>query len=1030
MNVFAQNEGVTVINIESAEKSEYKKNENGDQEEIVLQGSVSLSVTKDSTKIAIKADLVTFNRETQILFAQDNVEVIQTTDSEGEQDVKCDTLLLNTSTLEAIFDHGRVSQTQSDAINLPSGSTLIVASQMLGRDSGGTISFKNADLTFCDDENPHWRIKASKVWLLDGGEFAFLNAVLFIGNIPLLYLPAFYYPKDELIFNPSFGYAERKGYYFQTTTYIFGRKAASDTVTSSDDDDDDIASGVFSFIKGSSLKKQVREGLVLHNTDEAYTGDTTNYLKVMADYYSNLGYMLGFDGVYKNSKKGFGISGKAEIGFSNTIYYNSGYYPYDESGNVTQDTSNFMGLQLPFRYGANLELSVSSPFTYTLSLPVYSDPYFYDDFDSRSESLDWIGFLINGATDDTTTTSVSSFSWNSTFSYSVKLSDSIKPYISTLAISSITSALTFTAKENSNATSVYSPNRYFYYPSEVVPLKASGKIAGTLISIGTSKSSSSSKKESVAYTTPLSVPEDLKESTSETKTEVKPEESDTVLEEGDLPKLSNTENPKVTSLSGLTYTLDYSITPTFSSSIAYNSSSINSPEDFQLSKIYSTYYQVTAPVVLTSKLNYADGFISSTNALTFNPVYQEHPNLDGYSETAAATVKTTDYNARKLDLTNTNSISFKPFVYSSVLKNSNLSWNSTIKVIKTEFIGDADDPAWYYGLVDFTDDDYVTKNTLSAQLYAQEGNFSQILTLSSSLPPENQKYDATLKLVFPCVTFNLGGGVEQQDDESWESDDLSQSISFSFLSSKVTLTESFNYDIEDNYASSAKIALKLWNFQLAYVMQYTYGYTCTTSATGRFSWTENDTKEFLPYSINLSYSDSGNTYRFWKNRIVVTPSVDAQIVCDLLKPTSSYLKFIPGLTFKINDFFNLTFASESQNNVIYRYVQGILPSGYPVMGGETNPFVDLYNSFAFWNTSLRKSSGFKLKTLSVSLTHSACDWDFTCQLTFKPRLVTDSDSKKRSYSYDPYLTLAVSWRPLSSVKTEVVDDYGTWELNP
>ena len=38
-----------------------------------------------------------------------------------------------------------------------------------------------------------------------------MNAVVYVGKIPVLYLPAFYYPKDELLFNPAFGYDERFG---------------------------------------------------------------------------------------------------------------------------------------------------------------------------------------------------------------------------------------------------------------------------------------------------------------------------------------------------------------------------------------------------------------------------------------------------------------------------------------------------------------------------------------------------------------------------------------------------------------------------------------------------------------------------------------------------------------------------------------------------------------------------------------------------------------------------------------------------
>ena len=180
----------SVIKIESAQKSEYKKDEENGSDTIVLTGDVKVSVTSGSKTTTIKADKINYNRGNDMIYAEGNVELDQSSGgTSGGETVTADSLLFNTVTLEGIFDNGRAVQTSSDALNLPSGSKLIVASEMFGRDSGGTIAFKSGNLTFCDDEDPHWRIKASRIWLLPGGEFAFLNAVLYVGRVPLLWLP-------------------------------------------------------------------------------------------------------------------------------------------------------------------------------------------------------------------------------------------------------------------------------------------------------------------------------------------------------------------------------------------------------------------------------------------------------------------------------------------------------------------------------------------------------------------------------------------------------------------------------------------------------------------------------------------------------------------------------------------------------------------------------------------------------------------------------------------------------------------------
>ena len=91
----------------------------------------------------------------------------------------------------------------------------------------------------------------------------------------------------------------------------------------------------------------------------------------------------------------------------------------------------------------------------------------------------------------------------------------------------------------------------------------------------------------------------------------------------------------------------------------------------------------------------------------------------------------------------------------------------------------------------------------------------------------------------------------------------------------------------------------------------------------------------------------------------------------------------------------------------------------------------IYNDDAFFDPdqTVRKSSGFKIKNLKISITHKLCDWDMSASLTFKPRAVTGDDNKK-SYDYHPYFTFGVTWRPMASMKTQIVDEYGEWKLNP
>ena len=1078
----SEKETKSVISIENARQTEYKKDPVTNDDCIVLTGDVRISVTSGDTKTVIKADKVNYNRANDMLYAEGSVSLESSGKNAGGESVTATSLIFNTITLEGVFDNGRVVQTKSDALNLPSGSTLNVASSIFGRDSSNTIAFKSGELTFCDDDNPHWKIKASRIWLLPGGEFAFLNAFLYVGRVPLLYLPAFYYPKDELLFNPAFGYRYREGWFINTTTYLYGRKPLSATSTAdlnSDSDDDDDTINFFSLMKTSSLKEQKREGLVLHNLDEDYSGDTTNYAKLMADWYSNLGAMVGLDGVFKPSKYVTDIEGTVMLGFTNTIFKNDGVYlPYAASGEVYSDSAHFLSFDFPFRFYTNLKFSLSKPFSLTLSMPMYSDPYVSYDFKTRAETMDWIDFLMSNPGSDTTddtVTEVSSFTWTLNGSYSLKLPELLNPYITTLSLSSVSSSVIFSSKTNgdigtTDSLSTYSPERKFYYPSQITPFKSTLKLAGTLVKYP----STSTTKTAAKTTVSLSVPDEFL--TEEEKEEKARKEAETLAkkeaeEKGEVYKapeveavedndekevlftdaalpLLNTSVSAVKAISGLSYSLTYSITADYTSQFTYNSTDLSSPDDFVWSNIDMTYYQVKAPTTLTSTLGWRDSFISLTDTFTFNPVYQEHPSFsDKYTESQINSYKKTDYNAKKLDLTDVNALSLKPFYYTDHFSATALTWNTTIKMIRTQYISDdVENPEWEYLTTELWNDECVTVHNLNLVLAASEfdDKVSQQLSLTTTLPPQVDSYKGVLTFKFPYVSLSGGTGIHRKssDDDTWVKDDISQSLSVSLFNSNLKFTQSYLYDQEEKEHESFKLALSGYGVQLAYTASYTTGYTwdkglLEDDSADDKGWVADSEKKFQPYSLSLAYASGTKTWKKWSDRITFSPSLSTSVVYDCLRPTNSYFTFIPAITFKVNDFLDVKFSAESRNSVIYRYFADTFGMDIPHQG-ETNILKDLLNSFDFSDESKRKATGFKMKKISATVTHDLDDWDLSASFSISPRLVTSStdgfDSGRNNgnsyYDFSPYFTISVAWRPMEGMKTEIVDEYGEWQLNP
>ncbi|MBR7064355.1 MAG: 5-deoxy-glucuronate isomerase, partial [Treponema sp.] len=123
----------TIINIENAQSTKYEKNKETDSDTIVLEGNVVVSVTKGKTSTKIEAQKIVYDRKTKMLYASGGITMEMTGGATGNSNATATSLMLNTSTLEGVFDDGRIVQTQSDALNLPSGATLIVASKMFGK---------------------------------------------------------------------------------------------------------------------------------------------------------------------------------------------------------------------------------------------------------------------------------------------------------------------------------------------------------------------------------------------------------------------------------------------------------------------------------------------------------------------------------------------------------------------------------------------------------------------------------------------------------------------------------------------------------------------------------------------------------------------------------------------------------------------------------------------------------------------------------------------------------------------------------
>ena len=113
--------------------------------------------------------------------------------------------------------------------------------------------------------------------------------------------------------------------------------------------------------------------------------------------------------------------------------------------------------------------------------------------------------------------------------------------------------------------------------------------------------------------------------------------------------------------------------------------------------------------------------------------------------------------------------------------------------------------------------------------------------------------------------------------------------------------------------------------------------------------------------------------------------------------------------------------------MLYWYFHNEPGDLYSEWGGfPGNVVKDLLDSFRFDNEEKRQNSGFKLKSLNMTVSHDLHDWKFNMTMKIEPRVITENGKKR--YDFKPYITLGVVWNPMESMKTSIIDDYGEWKL--
>jgi lipopolysaccharide assembly outer membrane protein LptD (OstA) len=308
----------------------------------------------------------------------------------------------------------------------------------------------NGNLTTCDNEDPHYHIRVSRIWISQKGEWGILNPVIYIGQIPVFYLPIYYHPKD-LIINPVFGFKSREGWYLNTTYYLFGQKTetastagqtSSGTGTTTGQTTSDTESKE---VFGISSNRQVPQGekavfrITKADSDKKLTEFYEKYeiyrknpklrffpnfntlefsARFFADAYTNLGFYFGVFYYMKLDKTSypFQMTLLSDFALSRKLWQDTTntdlYLPYNPSdklisyADATKYNTYYYITENPlkprtsqwFKFGSG-DSGIgenSFKFIYDIQIEYASDVNYYKDFYGRKLDFSYIDLLADG----------------------------------------------------------------------------------------------------------------------------------------------------------------------------------------------------------------------------------------------------------------------------------------------------------------------------------------------------------------------------------------------------------------------------------------------------------------------------------------------------------------------------------------------------------------------------------------------------------------------------------------------------------
>ena len=1033
-----------IITIESSQTTEYFTIEVVDEDYARLKGDVRISLKDKDSEHKIKAGEILFNRTRNILTARGGVEYRKEKEDTTEI-FRGESITVNIDNWSSIFLDGN-----SERKRTSEETAYLFTGAVITRDNDEDVMIiNNAKISNAYNKEALWSISASKLWLLPGSDFWIFNALLKVGEIPVLYIPVFFFPADEVVFHPVAGYRSREGAFIQTTTYILGRPTANPA---------DMSSLTTILGKANDMEKE-RQGLFLRSTGKKMRNPDTTSLKAMIDYYTNLGIHLGLD--LSLPRKGIlnPLDLSLGVGFTRTLTQIDGNYnPYAPNFDGTFDWnhSNFFSSSVPFRYRMKTQSSVNGKYgSISWNFPFYSDPYVDKDFLNRSENMDWLNMIQQGAAIDAGTVSefdIGSYQWQ----INTRLNPSfptLSPYVSSVSLSNLSMTLAFkTIRDNDifNKNNDH-PGRFFFAPDKYTIYSVSGSVSGTPLTIGGENQAAASNADTAVMEIddPLKnigiprSPWPEKEDEAETKSTAEQLIPPVLSQRFELPRVGNAK-----------FSIDYQLSPTSSTELQFMSGydRWKSYDLVDWSEVQSILSSFGGNGNINFRMDHSAGLYSNAVTFSANGTWREYSFLNEEAE-AYRTPQTSDgdkdeskiQEAKRQQYSQTNySTSYtyngtvRPLYDNPIFGQSNLQYTFRGTLVRSRRYTNGDspelEPQWGTWEKEKTSEDILglSSHRLSANLAANILEKQQNITFSADLPPldglisTNATFRVWISETNANIQFKNPEMIDNEPNNDWKTDpfNLRETLRFGKIG---TLSYYMVMDPEeDNEITTITSSLSLWDFSASFsaVKMKKYEFipdNHDNPALGGRWEQQADEPTLIPRDLTLSYVRSFSNIEIIKNRMNFSLNLNSRLYFDLQRHTSSNFQFTIGFTLGITNFLNLSLSATSENAVIFRYFKNTpgmenLTAMY-ADGDQNNVFLDLIDSFNFGDDAKRRRSGFKMKRFNLSATHFLGDWKATLDIAMSPFLNNTMSPPK--YEINADISFLVQWSAIPEIKSDI-----------